>query len=116
LPDRFLPLDGLFFPRERAFEPVPCLFSFFFALGSHSFLLIVGKWEVSVVVSEAHAWKTSFRVLPREEALRWPLEAEVFLPLPPRRSFLPLGLRLFCPRRDEELDCSEFLKIVSSNN
>jgi hypothetical protein len=42
---------------------------------------------------------------PLEDVLRWLL--------PPRRSFLPLDLRFFWPRRCEELDWSEFLKMIS---
>jgi hypothetical protein len=62
-------LDGLFLPRELA--PPPFLFSFlFFAFGSHSFLLIVGIWELKVEVSEAQAWEISFRLFPRDEELR----------------------------------------------
>ena len=107
----FLPLDGLFLPREPA--PLPFLESFF--LFPQPLFFAVGMWELKVVVSEAHACEISFRLFARPEELRWPL-LDACLPLPGlledvlrwpplfRWLFLPPGLRLFWPRRCEELD------------
>ena len=63
--ERFFPFAFLLRPRDRA--PLPFLESVFLVFELRSFLLMVGRWELKVVVSEAHNWETWFRLFPLDE-------------------------------------------------